>query len=162
MHSGIPAEINNGSFTVGGPHPGYNAFLLRDLAKDYPERPVDTAYSYSNSGYELLRNVVEDVTGEGFDSYTRSHLFGPIGMMNSTYDDATVSGTALSHGYQAVTPPAGGVRVVARPREYVNTWGPGSVVSSAASGSDLAFTFGFSSPFVQRGRAARSSPPGTP
>jgi CubicO group peptidase (beta-lactamase class C family) len=132
MHSGIPAEINNGSFTVGGPNPGYNRFLLRDLAKDYPERPVDTAYSYSNSGYELLRNVVEGVTGEGFDAYARAHLFGPVGMPHTTYDDATVSGHDLSRGYQAAPTPAGGVRTVARPREYVNTWGPGSVVSSGA------------------------------
>jgi CubicO group peptidase (beta-lactamase class C family) len=132
MHSGIPAEINNGSFTAGGPDPGYNEFLLRDLAKDYPERPVDTAYSYSNSGYELLRNVVEGVTGEGFDDYARTHLFDPIGMPDTTYDDATVPGAALSRGYLAAPTAKGTVRAVQQPREYVNTWGPGSVVSSAA------------------------------
>jgi CubicO group peptidase (beta-lactamase class C family) len=131
MHSGIPGDINNGSFTAGRPYPGYDTFLLRTLAKEYPERAVNTAYAYSNSGYALLQNLVQNVTGQNFATYTRSHLFGPMGMASTTFDDASVPGGALTHGYQAVTGADGAVRAVARPREYVNIWAAGSAVSSA-------------------------------
>jgi CubicO group peptidase (beta-lactamase class C family) len=131
MHSGIPGDINNGLITMGRPYLGYNRFLLRVLAKDYPERRVNTAWAYSNSGYALLQNLVQNVTGQGFATYTREHLFGPMGMGSTTFNDVSVPGSALAHGYQAVTDAHRRVRVLARPREYVNGWAAGSVVSSA-------------------------------
>jgi len=131
MHSGIPGDINNGLFTEGGPYPGYRDFLLRVLAREFPERPVDNAWAYSNSGYVLLQNLVENVTGQDFNSYTREHLFGPMGMARTTFDDASVSDAALARGYQAVAGADGAVRVRELPREYINGWAAGSVVSSA-------------------------------
>lgn len=131
MHSGIPGDINNGSFTAGRPYPGYDQFLLRTLATEYPERRVDTVYAYSNSGYALLQNVVQNVTGQNFATYTCRHLFGPMGMASTTFNDASVPGSALTHGYQAATGADGAVHVVERPREYVNIWAAGSAVSSA-------------------------------
>jgi CubicO group peptidase (beta-lactamase class C family) len=109
MHSGIPGDINNGSFTAGRPYPGYEQFLLRTLAKEYPERRVNTAYAYSNSGYALLQNLVQNVTGQNFATYTRRHLFGPMGMTSTTFNDASVPGSALTHGYQAVVGADGAV-----------------------------------------------------
>lgn len=131
MHSGIPGDINNGQITLGRPYPGAIKFLLRVLAKDYPERRVNTAWAYSNSGYTLLQNVVQNVTGQNFGTYTREHLFGPMGMGSTTFDDASVPYSAMAHGYRAVTEPNGAVRAVASLREYLNGWAAGSVVSSA-------------------------------
>ena len=71
MHSGIPGDMPNGLFTVGGPYPRYRYLLLRVLRREFPERPVNTAWAYSNSGYVLLQNLVEHVTGQDFDAYTR-------------------------------------------------------------------------------------------
>ena len=132
MHSGIPGDINNGLITTGGPFPGYRDFVLGVLRRGFAERPVDTAWAYSNSGYALLQNLVENVTGEGFDAYTREHLFGPMGMASTTFDDASVPDAALSRGYQAVTG-AGAVRVLARPRSTSTAGPPGRVVSSATT-----------------------------
>ncbi len=131
MHSGIPGDDINGQITQGKPYPGFNRFLLRALARSYPERRVNTAYSYSNGGYVLLQNLVQNVTGQSFSTYTREHLFVPIGMRHTTFDDAAVPYSALSHGYRAVAAAGGGIRVLASPREYVNGWATGSVVSSA-------------------------------
>jgi CubicO group peptidase (beta-lactamase class C family) len=131
MHSGIPGDIDNGLITEGRPYPGYRDFLLRALAREFPERPVDSAWAYSNSGYVLLQNLVENVSGQDFTSYTRRHLFAPMGMASTTFDDAAVPDAALSRGYQAATGAGGVVRVRELPREYVNGWGGGSVVSSA-------------------------------
>jgi CubicO group peptidase (beta-lactamase class C family) len=94
MHSGIPGDIDNGSFSTRRPFPGYDQFLLRALAKGYPERPVNTAYAYSNSSYALLRNLVQNVTGQNFVTYTRQHLFGPMGMAKTTFNDASRLRTA--------------------------------------------------------------------
>jgi len=131
MHSGIPGDMPNGLFTVGGPYPRYRYLLLRVLRREFPERPVNTAWAYSNSGYVLLQNLVEHVTGQDFDAYTREHLFAPMGMSSTTFDDASVPAAALSRGYQVVTGAGGAVRTHERPREYVNAGTAGSVVSSA-------------------------------
>jgi CubicO group peptidase (beta-lactamase class C family) len=98
MHSGIPGDIDNGLITKDRRYPRYRDFLLRVLARQFPERPVDNAWGYSNSGYVLLQNLVENVTGEDFTSYTLEHLFGPMGMARSTFDDASVPDAALSVG----------------------------------------------------------------
>lgn len=132
MHSGIPGDAENGQISSGRPYPAFNTSLLRTLAKSYPERPVNTTWAYSNSGYTLLQNLVENVTGEDFVSYTRQHLFGPMGMDNTTFEDTSPSYSELAHGYQAVAGSDGAVKVVSQPREYVNAWATGSVVSSAA------------------------------
>jgi CubicO group peptidase (beta-lactamase class C family) len=131
MHSGIPVDMSNGIFTVAGPYRSYRYLLLRVLRREFPERPVDTAWAYSNSGYVLLQNLVENVTGQDFYAYTREHLFAPMGMSSTTFDDAAVPAGALSRGYEAVTTANGAVRVRERPREYVNAGAAGSVVSSA-------------------------------
>jgi len=131
MHSGIPVDMPNGLFTVGRPYPGYRFLLLEVLAREPPERPVDTAWAYSNSGYVLLQNLVENVTGQDFGAYTREHLFGRMGMSSTTFDAASVPDAALARGYEAVTGTDGAVRALQRPREYVNAGTAGSVVSSA-------------------------------
>jgi CubicO group peptidase (beta-lactamase class C family) len=131
MHSGIPGDIDNGSVTTGGPYPGYRDFLLRVLAREFPERPVNTAWAYSNSGYVLLQNLVEHVTGHNFYTYTREHLFAPMGMSSTTFDDASVPAAALSRGYAPVAASNGAVRVLEQPREYVNAVAAGSAVSNA-------------------------------
>jgi CubicO group peptidase (beta-lactamase class C family) len=123
MHSGIPGDIENGSFTVGRPYPGYDRFLLRVLAREYPERPVNTAYAYSNSGYGLLRNLVQNVTGQSFATYTREHLFGPMGMASTTFNDASVPDSALTHGY-GWSPTQMAQCVCARARASTSTSGP--------------------------------------
>jgi len=131
MHSGIPGDINNGSVTTDGPYPGYRDFLLRTLGREFPERPVNTAWAYSNSSYVLMQNLVEHVTHESFYAYTREHLFAPMGMSSTTFDDVSVPGAALSREYAAVAGADGAVQVLEQPREYVNVGTAGSVVSSA-------------------------------
>lgn len=131
MHSGIPGDVDNGQITSGKPYPQFRASLLPTLSKSYPERRVNTVWAYSNSGFTLLQRLVENVTGQSFLGYTREHLFGPMGMEHTTFDDTAPATSELSHGYQAVTGSDGKVKDVAQPREYVNAWATGSVVSSA-------------------------------
>lgn len=45
-------------------------------------------FEYSGGGYSLLQLLIEDVTGEDFESYMQRTVFQPLGMESSTYLDA--------------------------------------------------------------------------
>lgn len=48
----------------------------------------NTEFGYSNSGFTLLAEIVERVTGQSFTDYTRANIFEPLGMQNTNfYDD---------------------------------------------------------------------------
>ena len=42
-------------------------------------------FSYSNSGYVLLKEIVARMSGMSFDEFTRKRLFEPLGMKNTAY-----------------------------------------------------------------------------
>lgn len=44
-------------------------------------------YSYSNTGYTLLALIVERVTGLSFREYTDRHIFRPLGMVHTWFQD---------------------------------------------------------------------------
>src|SRR5207248_5497658 len=79
-HAGIPGTLPRGLITTGRPDPGYRAWLLRALRSMYPTQRVNTVSGYDNSGYVLLQNLVEHVSGLGFEAYAQRYLFGPMGM----------------------------------------------------------------------------------
>lgn len=59
-----------------------------------------TAYSYTNTGYNLLVLLVERVSGKSFADFTRERIFLPLGMQNTSWrDDYTriVPGRALAY-----------------------------------------------------------------
>ena len=45
------------------------------------------AFLYSNTGYNLLAEIVERVTGDSFREWTDTHIFKPLGMTNSHFHD---------------------------------------------------------------------------
>ncbi|BAO76434.1 serine hydrolase domain-containing protein [Winogradskyella sp. PG-2] len=45
--------------------------------------PSGSKFSYSNIGYTLLGQIIENTSGEPYDSYMKKHIFEPIGMHNS-------------------------------------------------------------------------------
>ena len=44
-------------------------------------------YSYSNFGYCLLGYIIEKASGELYASFLNNHIFRPLGMIGSLYDD---------------------------------------------------------------------------
>lgn len=58
--------------------------LFKDEALEYEP---GTNYKYSNSGYVLLGNIIEKVTGQSYATYVEEHIFKPLGMRNSHFDD---------------------------------------------------------------------------
>lgn len=61
------------------------------------------AYLYSNTGYNLLAEIVERVTGDSFRAWTDTHIFKPLGMTNSHFhDNHQMVLKNRSYSYQAV------------------------------------------------------------
>lgn len=61
-----------------------NEQYMRLIAKQTGENFAPNArVEYSNTGYLLLSQIVEQISGESFDEYTKSRIFGPL-EMNST------------------------------------------------------------------------------
>lgn len=131
-HSGIPGDVFNGMFTVDGPNPEFRNWLVNALADMPPERDADEVWAYNNSGYVLLANLVENVSGQSFDEYTRENLFEPMAAPTTTFDDSVVSDDDLTANYSVELDEEGAPgEAAAEPREYINGWAAGSVTSTA-------------------------------
>ncbi|WP_373067611.1 serine hydrolase domain-containing protein [Gemmatimonas sp.] len=62
--------------------------------------PVGDYYSYTNSGFLLLRTVVERVSGMPFAQFTAQRIFTPLGMSNTSWrDDFTRVVPGLAQAY---------------------------------------------------------------
>lgn len=62
--------------------------------------PPGSEYLYSNTGYNLLAIIVERVSGRSFADFTRTEIFGPLGMTRTSWrDDYTrvVKGRATAY-----------------------------------------------------------------
>ena len=60
-------------------------------------------FLYSNTGYNLLAEIVERVTSNSFREWTDTHIFKPLGMMDSHFhDDYEMILKNRAYSYQAV------------------------------------------------------------
>jgi len=50
-----------------------------------PINEPGTQWNYSNTGYFLLAEIIARVTGELFSSWTKKHIFAPLGMKDSYF-----------------------------------------------------------------------------
>jgi CubicO group peptidase (beta-lactamase class C family) len=57
-------------------------------------------FKYSNSGYQVLGAVIENVSGEPYAKYLAEHIFEPLGMVDTGYDSATRMIPHRASGYR--------------------------------------------------------------
>ncbi|MCE2570872.1 serine hydrolase domain-containing protein [Motilimonas eburnea] len=77
-------------------------FETSDIIKDLAQVKLATIpgehFSYSNTGYHLLGEIIERVSGQPFDRFVHEALFTPLGMSQS----ATIASKHVTHsGYSA-------------------------------------------------------------
>lgn len=77
-----------------------NAALALVLRQRAPNFEPGTRYLYSNSGYLLLAEIVERVSGEPFPRHLERTLLRPLGMTSSFFmDGKRPEGPLMAHGY---------------------------------------------------------------
>ena len=66
------------------------AMSLDEIIAWFSNKPLEFSpgdrYSYSNSGYTLLTKLIETVSGHSYADYLQHHIFEPLGMTHSGYD----------------------------------------------------------------------------
>lgn len=70
------------------------------LTQDKPlEFKPGEKFSYDNTGYVLLGYVIEKVSGQTYQAYLQDHIFGPLGLKNTGYDDTAIVLPQRAAGY---------------------------------------------------------------
>jgi D-alanyl-D-alanine carboxypeptidase len=117
------------------------------VSLSYPRRfPPGTEYRYCNTNYEHVALALEDRTGTPLPELLREHVFEPLGLRNTTFEEAPVVPEGASHGYAL----KGGIMPVEdEPRdvsEYlIGAWASGAIASDVF---DLARFFAFAVPLL--------------
>lgn len=128
MTSGLPYDDLWGAVTFGYD----DAKLERSIARgiSFAGAPGER-YRYSNLGYALLGQIVERVSGLGFEEFLAKEVFAPLGMRSTGYVTGDVPRADMAVGYYR-----DGARLVAEPVESDRVFAPaGGVVTTI---SDLA------------------------
>jgi CubicO group peptidase (beta-lactamase class C family) len=98
-------------------------------------RPLDfepgTKWSYSNTGYFLLSQVVQRVSGERFGDYLRNHVFEPLGMHHTFMGGYAPADVELAQGCKPGEG-EGAARIDVRPITEASTFGAGGISSTLA------------------------------
>jgi CubicO group peptidase (beta-lactamase class C family) len=62
--------------------------------------PPGTTFQYSNLGYALLGQVIEEVSGRGFCELVSEEILRPLQLHDTGYEKGAVSPGRLAHGYR--------------------------------------------------------------
>jgi len=87
-----------------------------------------TEHTYNNTGYLLLAEVVERVTGEPFDAWMKAHLFEPLGMHDTLVKMRP--GQVIPGGAQGYVPADSGGYI--EMRDIARSYGAGGIYSTVA------------------------------
>jgi CubicO group peptidase (beta-lactamase class C family) len=94
--------------------PDYNTIKLSSRTASaavaaFRDRPLDFGpgekMSYSNSGYLVLGDIIEKVSGQSYEQFVTDNIFTPLGMKDSGYDSNTAIIKRRASGY--IKQPAG-------------------------------------------------------
>jgi CubicO group peptidase (beta-lactamase class C family) len=76
--------------------------LRQFVIENQPKRmfPPGTVSAYSNYGVGLGGYIVERVSGQSFEQYVREHIFAPLGMTHSGFEEPLPASITPSEGYR--------------------------------------------------------------
>lgn len=96
--SGLAGEISLADFDA---RPDACERQARALSTLRLERPVGSAFEYSNANYNLLGLIIAAVSGMAYADYIQAHILRPLGMRRTAMspDTARQDGLAVGHQY---------------------------------------------------------------
>jgi serine-type D-Ala-D-Ala carboxypeptidase/endopeptidase len=59
-----------------------------------------TRYEYSNMGFAMLGRIISNVAKKDYAAYVGAHVFTPLGMASTTYENADVPASTRAIGYR--------------------------------------------------------------
>jgi CubicO group peptidase (beta-lactamase class C family) len=74
--------------------------LLRRALGCELRSPPGERHAYSNAGYSVLAAIVEQASGQPFDTYLRERLLRPAGMHDSGYDFSPAASARVARAYR--------------------------------------------------------------
>jgi CubicO group peptidase (beta-lactamase class C family) len=86
-------------FTIYSPKEAMPSLQEKLTAEAVLMREPGTAFAYSNTGYNLLELLIEEVTGQDFAEYMAREILIPLGMNRSTFAWSETFDPAVSVGY---------------------------------------------------------------
>ncbi|MEX2114734.1 MAG: serine hydrolase [Pirellulales bacterium] len=75
-------------------------WLVRKALESKLVFPPGTEHRYANSGFSMLAAVVEQVSGQPYESFLREQLWLPAGMQHTGYRLPNWSADVVAHGYR--------------------------------------------------------------
>lgn len=100
--SGIPNFTAFKSYTKKMSQPSPPAETLKRFLNEPLDFAPGSKFSYSNSGYVVLGYIIEKVTGGPYADFLRKHIFDPLGMHDTGYDDTVTVLPRRAAGYTRV------------------------------------------------------------
>ncbi|MEM9769191.1 MAG: serine hydrolase [Cyanobacteria bacterium P01_D01_bin.71] len=77
---------------------------LEDLIARFRDLPLEfepgEQYHYSNLGYTLLAQIIEQVSGQSYADYLQTQLFTPLGLEQTGYEHPLAVIDSLANGYR--------------------------------------------------------------
>lgn len=68
-----------------------NDMSPKELIDYFKDEPMDfksgTKYNYSSSGYIILGHIIELISNQTYQDYMQEHIFEPLSLSNTSYDD---------------------------------------------------------------------------
>ncbi|MEZ5426063.1 MAG: serine hydrolase [Pyrinomonadaceae bacterium] len=84
--SGIPNYTSFPDFAKTAVLPTTNAEMIGQLRDKPLEFAPGEKFAYSNSGYYVLGEIIERVSGKSYADFLRENIFNPLGMNSTGYD----------------------------------------------------------------------------
>jgi len=82
---------------------------LKEIISWFKDKPLEfkpgEKYSYSNSNYNLLAYIIEEVSGKSYGEFLKENIFEPLGMNNTGHDGT--AGTLLKNRASGYVPASG-------------------------------------------------------
>lgn len=125
--SGIPDYVSFPDFMETlGLHSTTSQMIARLRDKPLQFAPGER-FSYSNSNYYLLGQIIENISGKPYAEFIRENIFAPLGMLNSGYDDNSTILKRRAAGYIK----QGDTLINARYMDMTKAYAAGALYSTA-------------------------------